>query len=180
MFPVVYRRTKDSTTPWHFHTQCAEWPEADFVQVRFFNPNEKRRLCRECARLEDNMFGPQRQLFPLQDQSELEKLAKAAMPLRDHPLMKYRGLPTWPPIWLESRSENNTRVTGEIGTLKYVYSNPESSTRCFLIIEHDNKAYVGTLLFSDKAFCQQVSVLLRLNLEKSIKEIGDLDVSSTL
>lgn len=180
MVPVVYRRQKDSAAPWHFHTHCSDWPEADYVQVRFFTPDESQRLCSECARLEDNMFGAQRQLFPSQDKSEVEKSDKAVMRLRDHPLMKYRGVPNWPPIWVESRSKNNSRVKGEIGTLKYVYSNPEFSTRCFLLIEHQNKAYVGTLLFSDKVFGKQVSVLLRRNLNKSIKEIGDIDVSQTL
>jgi len=39
--------------------------------------------------------------------------------------------------------------------------------------------YVGTLLFADSVFCAQVCALLQQHLGRSIKEIGDLEVSFT-
>jgi len=47
----VYRRRKDSSE-WHFHTQCPDWPETDYIQTGFLEPDECDRLCPECKRLE--------------------------------------------------------------------------------------------------------------------------------
>jgi len=58
---LVYRRHKNSTDEeWHFHTQCPHWPDTDFVQVRFLNPeaSDSERLCKECVKLERKMFPP--------------------------------------------------------------------------------------------------------------------------
>jgi hypothetical protein len=38
---------------------------------------------------------------------------------------------------------------------------------------------VGALLFADSVFCSQVCALLQQHLGRSIKEIGDLEVSFT-
>ena len=60
---LFYRRHKDSLDlEWHFHTQCSRWPETNFVQVRFIDPKagESERLCRECIKLESEMF-PQKE-----------------------------------------------------------------------------------------------------------------------
>ena len=54
----VYRKAVDSLdSEWHFHTQCPRWPEANFIQTRFLNPDERRRLCPECKTLDAKMFG---------------------------------------------------------------------------------------------------------------------------
>src|SRR5262249_57108511 len=43
------------------------------------------------------------------------------MLLRDHPLMTYKGVPSWPPAWLRRVGcYENTHPTGEIGILKGV------------------------------------------------------------
>jgi hypothetical protein len=54
---LIYRKRKDGQR-WHFHTQCTRWPETDFVQVLYLNPDDEPRLCGECARLEAKMFPP--------------------------------------------------------------------------------------------------------------------------
>jgi len=69
---------------------------------------------------------------------------------------------------------------GEVGVLKYVHSNSLMSNKCFLVIDFQNEAYIGSLIFKDHAFCGQISNLLRDHVGRSIKEIGDLDLSSTL
>jgi hypothetical protein len=43
------------------------------------------------------------------------------MLLRDHPLMVFKGVRSWPPLWLRPRgSYENTHPTGEVGILKDV------------------------------------------------------------
>lgn len=102
------------------------------------------------------------------------------MKLRDHPLMSYRGLTNWPPIWTRARSNVVKTVRGEVGVLAYVHSNAQSSSRCYLIMDYEDETYVGTLIFGDQAFCKQITDLLRLYLKHPIKDIGDLEISHTL
>jgi len=54
----VYRKPVDSLdSEWHFHTQCPRWPEANFIQTRFLNPDERTHLCLECKALDAKTFG---------------------------------------------------------------------------------------------------------------------------
>lgn len=102
------------------------------------------------------------------------------MKLRDHPLMSHRGVRNWPPVWTRARDNTVKTVRGEVGILTYVHSNALSVSRCYLVMDYEGEAYVGTLIFGDKAFCNQICDLLRLHLEWPTKEIGDLDLSDTL
>jgi hypothetical protein len=103
------------------------------------------------------------------------------MKLRDHPLMSYRGVPNWPPVWtLAARNGSVMTLMGEVGVLKYVHSNSLMSNKCFLVIDFQHEAYIGSLIFKDHSFCGQISHLLRDHVGRSIKDIGDLDLSSTL
>ncbi len=96
------------------------------------------------------------------------------MKLRDHPLMSYRGLKNWPPVWTHARDNNFKTVRGEIGVLAYVHSNAQSSNRCYLVIDYEGETYVGTLIFGNQTFCKQITDLLRLHLKRPIKELGEL------
>ena len=83
------------------------------------------------------------------------------MLLRDHPLMTYKGLRSWPPAWgdLDIRWEKN-RVRGEVGTLRQVVlSRINPADRCFLHIDHEETWYMGCVLIDDHAFCTQISEL---------------------
>jgi len=103
------------------------------------------------------------------------------MLLREHPLMRYRGLSNWPPSWLFIDGVENKHPRGEIGTLTAVdVSNVPPANRCFLSIDCEESSYMGCLLFDDCAFCDQIVKLLRSNLNRPIVEIGSLDVSHTL
>ena len=42
------------------------------------------------------------------------------MLLRDHPLFRYHGVPSWPPIWTWASGLENKRPKGEIGILRKV------------------------------------------------------------
>jgi hypothetical protein len=103
------------------------------------------------------------------------------MLLREHPLMSYHGVPSWPPIWTWTDGLEKKRERGEIGILKGVtLANVQPADRCFLFIEHEGLSYIGCLLFDDTSFCGQVAKLLKGYYNRSIAEIGSLDLSSTL
>jgi hypothetical protein len=104
------------------------------------------------------------------------------MALRDHPLLNYRGIPSWPPVWTFTGGlENKQPRREEFGILKEVtISNIQPADRCFLHIEHDESSYVGCLLIEDHAFCAQIVTLLQSHLNRPIAEIGSLDLSYTL
>ena len=105
------------------------------------------------------------------------------MELRNHPLVIYRGLPSWPPIWTPANPKSHLKsLRGEIGRLEYVLQNKrfKGSNRCFLIIEHEGQPYVGCLFVNDDVFCAQLIAVLQDHAGFTIKEIGDLDLSFML
>jgi hypothetical protein len=107
-------------------------------------------------------------------------LLEAIMLLRDHPLLTYQSIRSWPPAWLYCRGFDNTHPRGEVGILKNVFvSSVHPSTRCYLIMEHAGGEYMGDLSISDVAFCVQIYAMLRRHCGKTIREIGDIDISDT-
>jgi hypothetical protein len=102
------------------------------------------------------------------------------MELRNHPLMRHNGVANWPPVWTQSKKERNKTTRGEVGVLRYVHANNRISNKCFIVIEYDKEHYVGCLIFDDVAFCYQIAEFLRRYVGRSIKEIGDLNVSASL
>jgi hypothetical protein len=103
------------------------------------------------------------------------------MKLRRHPLMTYRGLSSWPPVWTWIGGTDNRRPKGEIGTLKQArVSQIEPADRIFLYIEYEKASYIGCLLIDHPPFCRQIAQLLQVFCERPVREIGDLDLSHTL
>jgi len=94
--------------------------------------------------------------------------------------MRYGRIPNWPPVWTQNQASGVRRMDGEIGVLRYVHARIGPSNTCFLVIDYQSERFVGTLLFSDRTFCAQISDLLRGNIGRPIKEIGDLDVTHLL
>jgi hypothetical protein len=90
--------------------------------------------------------------------------------------MIYRGLKNWPPAWTRTTKDNIKTVTGEVGILQYVHSNPNVSGKCYLVMDYESETYVGTLVFESHAFCKQVGDLLSFHLKMTIQEIGDLEL----
>ncbi len=100
------------------------------------------------------------------------------MLVRDHPLMNYHGVPTWPPTWTWVVGLDNKNPRGEIGILRKVTISAISpADRCFLYVDHEGSSYIGCLLFADHAFCAQIVELLERCLNRPIAEIGGLDLS---
>ena len=70
---------------------------------------------------------------------------------------------------------------GEVGFLRRVEkSNILPADRCFLSIDYDGASYIGCLLCSDHVFCSQIVKILQANLNKTIAEIGSIDLTHTL
>lgn len=102
------------------------------------------------------------------------------MRLKDHPLMSYYGMKSWPPVWVNTRGGKVKKLTGEIGMLTRTVFFPETPKRLFLVMETGNECYIGCLVFSEPGFCQQLNEILQSCAGRSIEEIGDLDLSYTL
>ena len=102
------------------------------------------------------------------------------MKLRDHPLMSYYGMRSWPPVWVNTRAVPIKKISGEVGTLTRTACFPETPKRLFLIMELENEHYMGCLVFSEAGICRQLCEILETNAGRSIEAIGDLDVSHTL
>jgi hypothetical protein len=102
------------------------------------------------------------------------------MELRNHPLMSHYGIPNWPPVWKPANPRDaKPSLRGEIGVLKYVVCQ-SSSNKCFLMIAHDGGGYIGSLLFDDGSFFQQVAKILETCIGRTIMEIGGLNLSHFL
>jgi hypothetical protein len=67
---------------------------------------------------------------------------------------------------------------GEVGVLKdAMLSSIEPYEKCFLIMEHEGRQYIGTLMFGDSSFCRAIHTLLIEHRGKTIREIGEIDLS---
>jgi hypothetical protein len=90
---------------------------------------------------------------------------KVPMLLRDHPPMRYHGLPNWPPSWTWIDGVENKRPQGEVGILKTIeLSKVQPANQFFLrieYIEYEKSSYMGCLLFDDHAFCRYISEIFR-------------------
>jgi hypothetical protein len=100
------------------------------------------------------------------------------MKLRDHPLLSYKGVTSWPPTWLWGGGGRYVHALGEVGVLKDVMlSSVEPYEKYFLIMEHEGRKYIGTLLVGDSSFRQQIYTVLIEHRGKPIQEIGEIDLS---
>ena len=84
------------------------------------------------------------------------------MLLRDHPLMSYKGVPSWPPVWTWIDGLEDKHPRGEVGVLRNVtLSNIEPADRCYLYIEYEGSIYLGCLMIDNHVFCGQIAKLLQ-------------------
>jgi hypothetical protein len=100
------------------------------------------------------------------------------MELRNHPLMSYRGINSWPPVWTWRGGREHIRPRGEVGVLRDVFlSNVVPRSRIFLIMADNGEEYMGCVLCSDYTFSGQVYQLLKDHCGQTIAEIGSLDAT---
>jgi hypothetical protein len=68
-------------------------------------------------------------------------------------------------------------VIGEVGVLKDVMPcSVEPFEKCFLIMEHEGRKYIGTLTVGDPSFCQEIYTVLTEQRGKEIQDIGEIDL----
>ena len=100
------------------------------------------------------------------------------MLLRNHPLLTYQNRRSWPPAWLYCGGFDNTYPRGEVGILKNVFpTSINPFTQFFLVLEHADAVYMGTLFVSEEAFCLEMYAVLLRHRGKTLQEIGDVDLS---
>ena len=90
------------------------------------------------------------------------------------------GLPIWPPKWTPTRLERDDKPVGEVGILEDVVMSNLIDNKIFLFMHHQSYRYMGFMGFDDRAFCVQLYRLLKANIGRPIKEIGDLYVGHLL
>jgi PPK2 family polyphosphate:nucleotide phosphotransferase len=95
------------------------------------------------------------------------------MLFRDHPLMSYRGVPNWPPVWTWTGGLENGHPRGEIGILKEVLLSKVKPATQFLYIDHEGSSYIGCLLFDDHAFCRHIAELMMKDVIKQSHEFAN-------
>jgi hypothetical protein len=80
-------------------------------------------------------------------------------------------------------SGNNRYPKGEVGILREVaIASPANNPtpRLFLFMDYGEVGYLGCLLIADATFCEQLGKLLMNYYGRSIKDIGDIDLSHLL
>ena len=103
------------------------------------------------------------------------------MNFRDHPLMAYKScMKTWPPLWSSVGGDKKDWPKGEVGTLQQAWLHDELDTCLFLFIEYNGHHYTGSMYFDDIGFCYEIDRVLKSNLGRPLKEIGDLELSHLL
>jgi hypothetical protein len=99
------------------------------------------------------------------------------MQFRDHPLMiRKSGYPNWPPVWNTTSHDKKDIPTGEAGMLEEAVMSNLIDNKVFMLMTLGGVRYMAFMAFDDIAFCSQIFYLLKDNLGRSIKEIGDLNV----
>ena len=101
------------------------------------------------------------------------------MQLRHHPLIYSGSAWNWPPVWTQLTKDGKI-LRGEVGILRKVTPKDPSDDKCYLVIEHEAAHYVSSLIFDDVMFCRLMFSVFKDNIGRSIKEIGDVDLSYTL
>ena len=108
---------------------------------------------------------------------ESESRSTVAIKLRCHPLMSYRGVSNWPPVWTWIDGEEIKHAEGEVGILKEVkLSNVRPADRILMLIEHEKDRYIGCVPFDNYFFCRMILPLLEQYRSHSLQEIGELEL----
>lgn len=103
------------------------------------------------------------------------------MRLRDHPKLRWRGSPVWPPPWAGPREPGTTGPIGEQGVLREAQllgAVPPIPARLALVIEYEGRRFTGVLFVDDADFLVRLHETFRGYLGRPIPEIGSLEVEA--
>lgn len=95
-------------------------------------------------------------------------------------MIRSSGIASWPPRWKAIDPNRDESPVGEIGNLEDVVMSDFSDNKIFLFMVYRGWRYTGMLVFDSPAFCRQIYDLLKPNIDCSIKQIGDIEVSHLL
>jgi hypothetical protein len=103
------------------------------------------------------------------------------MKLRNHPqISRKNGFKTWPPLWARLLHNEDDKPIGEVGFLEDVLMMSDViKDKVFILMKHHGLRYVGFVCFDDARFRSDIYILLKSKLGRSIKEIGDIDISQS-
>src|SRR5262249_13428133 len=107
--------------------------------------------------------------------ARLQKRKVLVLLLREHPLLRY-----WPPVWAWIGGGSKNRPRGGNGVLNRVETSNLLRDRCYLYIKYPKYAYTGCLMFNDLAFARHITTLLLCYFNRTIVEIGSLDITNLL
>jgi len=92
-------------------------------------------------------------------------------------MIRKSGYCNWPPVWTTPDSDRDDKPQGEVGTLEDVVMSKMIDNKIFLFLLYRGNRYMGVVAFDDASFCNTLYEILKLNRGRTLKEIGDLDLS---
>ena len=95
------------------------------------------------------------------------------MKFRDHPALQHKGLPNWPPLWVEM--DTYQMIKGEVGVLTDVRVRNSDGCCLFLTISHDGGSFFGVLFFDNQPACLPVYEFLTIHVRQTIEKIGGME-----
>ena len=101
------------------------------------------------------------------------------MQLRNHPMMSYKGRPSWPPQWTWMAGGDKTELAaGEVGTLEQAQPSRVLGDTLFLTIStpRDNR-FTGQLKFDDEHFASRILSVLHSRIGHPIKDIAEIEIA---
>src|SRR5262249_10202949 len=107
--------------------------------------------------------------------ARLQKRKVLVLLLREHPLLRY-----WPPVWAWIGGGSGNRPRGGICILRRGVTSNLFPDKCYLYIEYQESSYFGCLLFTDLALAPHIFTPLLCYCNRTIVEIGSLDITHLL
>lgn len=101
------------------------------------------------------------------------------MRLRDHPKMRYKGEPNWPPQWGGAYRSGAKSPIGEVGILKSVQkvgADAALPAHLLLAIEFERATWSGDLMLDDLNIFNRLYKKLCDCIGQPIREIGDTEI----
>ena len=100
------------------------------------------------------------------------------MELRDPRLMSYRGVPNWPPIWVQRKSAGGQQTLhSEIGIFKTSETTGIDYRKSFLFMEHEGFPVYRLFNVFRSQFCRPIAKCILLQAEGIELKLGDHPLS---
>ena len=90
--------------------------------------------------------------------------------------MVYKGLRSWPPVWVDAQTLPGKVINAEVGILTDVRMREMELCRVFLTMSHEGTSFIGVLFFDDQPFCLKACDFLKTCVGRDIKDIGDMNL----